>query len=125
MEDRKKILIVDDEEGIRYTFKAFLSREGFEVKTAGSYEEALSLLEQKGFDLLIADVILGDRPGFELIDEARKKGISFKIIVITGYPNEEGAGSASRVGAFGYLSKPIDKNKLLEAVLAAFATGKG
>jgi PAS domain S-box-containing protein len=109
-----RILIIDDEEDIRYTFKFLLSEEGYEVLIAENYESALEIISKVDIDLLFVDIILGDRTGIDILRKVKSKGMLGPVIMITGYPNIETASEAVRLGAFDYLSKPIRKEKLLQ-----------
>ena len=108
-----KILIVDDEESIRFTFDSFLSDEGHEVCSAEDYNEALNMITGSTFDLIFMDVVLGGRSGIDLLQEIREKNIASPVVMITGYPNVETASSAVRLGAFDYIFKPVRQETLL------------
>jgi two-component system response regulator HydG len=118
---RPKILVIDDEESIRFTFESFLTEEGYEVVTAGNYDEALARIEETGFDLIFADIILGGRSGIDVLREIRRRRQQVPVIMITGDPNAASAHEAFELGAFGHISKPIRQEKLLG--LAQLALG--
>ena len=109
----KKILIIDDEESIRFAFKTHLSKEGYEVLTAKDYASALEVISGTDLDLILADIILGGHTGIDILQKVRKKGMQCPVIMITGEPNLETATDAIRLGAFDYLSKPVRKETLL------------
>jgi two-component system response regulator HydG len=119
MENRLKILIVDDEESLRMTFAIFLSKEGYHVMTTCTYEEALAALERNQFDLLFVDVVLGGKSGFDLLREIRGRSMSCPVVMITGSPSDESAARASELGAFDYIPKPVLKDTLLQVTRAA------
>lgn len=108
-----KILVVDDEESIRYTFENFLSGEGHEVTTAKNFKEAVDRLEGADYDIIFSDIILGDKTGMDLLKEAKARRIECPFIVITGYPTVETASESVRLGAFDYIEKPITQNALV------------
>ncbi len=110
---KAKILVVDDEESIRYTFRSFLSDEGYEVITAENCDDALSKINKTDFDLIFTDIILGDQSGMDLLRKIRKESPECPVIMITGYPNVETASKALRLGAFDYIFKPIRQDTLL------------
>lgn len=116
---KNRILVIDDEEGIRFTFRKFLSREGHEIISASGYEEALEILSGKDCDLIFADIILGGRTGIELLKEIKDRELQCPVIIITGYPNVESAAEAVRLGAFDYISKPIQLDTLLRVTAIA------
>ena len=113
MEEKKKILIIDDEESIRFTFESFLTDEGHEVTTAKDYDEAVVVLGNTDFDLIFADIILGAKTGIDVIREVRRRNLNCIVIMITGDPNLETASEALRLGAFDYIPKPVRQDTLL------------
>ncbi len=108
-----KILIVDDEESIRFTFESFLSDEGHEVDTARDYNHALEILSAKEFDLIFMDIVLGGKTGIDLLKEIKNSGVRSTVVMITGFPNVETASEALRSGAFDYIFKPVKQATLL------------
>jgi two-component system response regulator HydG len=111
------ILIVDDESSLRETFEFFLTREGYQpVYTASNFEEALRIIGANAIDLVISDIVLERYSGIDLLKNTREQGINCPFIMITGYPEVESAAEAVRLGAFDYLTKPIDKQQLLRSV---------
>lgn len=114
------ILIVDDEESIRFTFEMFLKREGYgTIITSSSLEEALILINEKRFDLIISDIVLGDASGTDLLKHIQNTGIQCPVVMITGFPNLSTAAQSVRYGAFDYISKPVNKETLLRFVRQA------
>jgi PAS domain S-box-containing protein len=109
-----KILIIDDEETIRFAFGSFLADEGHTVVTAGSYEEALAEMARSFFDLYFVDVLLGGRTGIEILREVRERSPASPVVMITGYPTLDTASQAIQQGAFDYVPKPIRQRTLLE-----------
>ena len=110
-----KILVIDDEESIRFTFRSFLSKEGHEVITAQDYDSAIESIATGEPDLIFADIVLGGRTGIDVLQEVKHKELRCPIIMITGEPNVETAAKSVRLGAFDYISKPIYKETLLRA----------
>jgi DNA-binding NtrC family response regulator len=109
-----KILIIDDEESIRFTFDSFLSDLGHDVSTARDYHEAMAKVTKEDFDLIFLDIILGGLTGVDLlIDLKKKRDLRCPVVMITGYPNVETASEAVRLGAFDYISKPVRQDTLL------------
>jgi two-component system response regulator HydG len=116
----RNILIVDDEDSLRLTFSMFLQREGYNnVKTAATLQEALQAISETSFDLIISDIVLEGEKGTELLRHIRETGINCPVVMITGFPNLETASEAVRLGAFDYISKPVNKEKLLKLVTQA------
>ena len=115
----KSVLVVDDEKILRYTFSEFLEEGGYAVTTAENYDDALGKLEKQAFDLVITDIILGGKTGIDLLQQIKEMELACPVIVLTGYPDVETATEAVRLGAFNYLSKPVDQEMLLNAVRIA------
>jgi len=118
------ILVVDDEECIRFTFQSFIAAEGHEVFCAADYDEAIRHVSRTQFDLAFVDIMLDGRTGIDFLRECRSKDKNFPMVMITGYPNVETAAEAVRLGAFDYLAKPIEKESLLRVAVLALAQKK-
>lgn len=114
-----RILVIDDEESIRVTFKTFLSDEGHDVTTAGDYGEAMERIAKGDFDLVFADIILGARTGIDILRDVKERGLACPVVVITGNPDIETASEAVRLGAFDYIQKPLRQETLLHVTSAA------
>jgi DNA-binding NtrC family response regulator len=111
-----RILIVDDEEVLRDVLDAVLRREGFDVVSAASGEEALSLLDGEEIDLVILDIML---PGISGIDTLRSMRISnphLPVIVITAFSSIDGAIEAMKYGAYHYIPKPFKNDEVIITV---------
>lgn len=102
-----RILIVDDEEGIRFTLGALLKREGYHVDSAGNGSEALHLIESSKYDLAFVDITLAKENGIDLLREIKTISHTTQVVMFTGHPEVKSAAEAVRLGAFDYLSKPI------------------
>lgn len=113
------ILVVDDEEGLRFTFKTFLADDGYEVLTAASYSSAMEIISEREPDLIFADILLDDHTGIEILRQVRERGMICPVIIITGQPDIHTAADSVRLGAFDYLIKPIRQDKLLRAARIA------
>ena len=114
-----RILVIDDEESIRFTFERFLRAAGHLVATAASCSEALVRIDEASFDVVFADIILGDGTGIDILREIRERGLSCPVIMITGDPGVETAAESIRLGAFDYIPKPINQESLLHATRTA------
>jgi len=106
-EARNSVLLVDDEEAIRYSFSAMLQREGFHCETAASAEEAEKLLEARSFDVLLTDIRLPGKSGVELMREVKQKYPDTIVLLITAHASVETAIEAVREGASDYIRKPV------------------
>ena len=113
------VLVVDDEPDLRTLYELTLLREGHEVTSAPDLEQAREWLAQKHFDVLITDMRLPDGLGLELLRELAESQRTEKSIVITAHGSAENAVEALKLGAFDYLTKPVDLKQLRAAVTAA------
>lgn len=114
-----RILIVDDEEGIRFTLGRFLSDEGHEIRTARNYDEGRALCSTGSFDLVFTDIVLGGKTGVDLLRALRERNANCPVAIITGYPEIETAAEAVRLGAFDYLPKPVTQAMVLSVAAKA------
>lgn len=114
-----RVLIVDDDPGQRSLLDTFLRGQGFLTTLAESGEEALQLLGEGAFDLMISDVRMPGISGLETLRRARRDHAVLPVLLVTAYADIRDAVSAMRDGALNYLSKPIDLDELLAAVRQA------
>jgi two-component system nitrogen regulation response regulator GlnG len=113
------ILIVDDEEAVCWALRRALSREGHQVHTAASSEEALELAAGHPFDAVVLDVRLPGLDGLAALGRLRALTRDAPVVVVTAFGNLATAVRAVEGGAFDYLAKPFDLNQALEAVARA------
>jgi DNA-binding NtrC family response regulator len=118
-----KILVIDDERSIRNAIKEILEFEKYEVNLAADGIEGLSQIEQTDFDVILCDVKMPGMDGIEVLQEARKIS-SAPFIVISGHGNIELAVDAIKKGAYDYISKPLDLNRLLISLKNAQEKGQ-
>ncbi|MFB1004773.1 MAG: sigma 54-interacting transcriptional regulator, partial [Bacteroidia bacterium] len=111
-----RILIVDDEQSIRETLKEILDYEGYEVEEAADGEKALSLIKKFNYDAVLADIKMPKLDGLELLEKAKEIAPELPIIMISGHGTTETAVEATKKGAFDFINKPPDLNKLLITV---------
>jgi two-component system, NtrC family, response regulator HydG len=107
------ILVIDDEESLRFTFTRFLESAGYGVETAADYREASAAIAARDFDLVFADIILGGKTGLDILREVKEGNPACPVVMITGCPEIATASEAVRQGAFDYIPKPVQKEKLL------------
>ena len=115
--------MVDDEPDLRTLYELTLLREGYDIDTAGSVEEALAHLENRGYSLLITDMRLPDGTGLDLLRRLEDAGRREKAIVITAYGSAENAVEALKAGAYDYLTKPVDLKQFRAVVASALGRG--
>jgi len=111
--EHARILVVDDDEGIRKTLSAILQDEGYEVDTAESGKEAILKSNAGFYNLALIDVRLLDMQGTELLTRIKDTVPRMRKIIITGYPTVHNAMEAVNRNADAYLIKPFDMGKLL------------
>ncbi|MHC1742081.1 MAG: sigma-54 dependent transcriptional regulator [Syntrophobacteraceae bacterium] len=114
-----RILVVDDEESIRYTFDSFLEEEGHSVVTAEDSREALAKMAETRFDVIYMDILLGGGSGIDLLRQVKLKHPDCPVILITGLPCIDSAAEALRLGAFDYLIKPVKQEQILQTTREA------
>src|ERR1700754_3507198 len=107
------ILIIDDEKSIRKTLGEILSYEGYKIEEAGDGEEGLKRFREKTFDVVLCDIKMPKLDGLEFLDKARETNPDVPVIMISGHGTIETAVEAVKKGAYDYISKPPDLNRLL------------
>ncbi len=113
---RVNILVIDDEESIRFSFGRFLTAEGHNVITAQGYREALARMDETEFKLILADIFLEDGWGIDILLEVMQKNLKTRVIIMTAYPSMETAKDSFRMHAVDYLVKPLKQAGLLNSV---------
>jgi NADH-quinone oxidoreductase subunit E/NADP-reducing hydrogenase subunit HndA len=113
------ILVVDDEPIVLKSCERVLGPEGYEVKTTTSPVEALSLLRDDSFDLVITDIKMPDMDGIEFIRQVREKSPDMNIVLITGYPSQESLKEALSMRILDYLPKPFSPSLLSDVTANA------
>ena len=106
-----RVLLVDDHEATRETLQEVLCDAGHEVKLAENKTRACSLLEETVFDLVLTDYKLPDGTGLEILELSKRLYPEMPVVMITGHGSIENAIDATRLGAYEYVTKPIDLNK--------------
>jgi len=111
-----RILVIDDEQGIREGCRRVLQAEGYVVETAATGQEGLRRIAGEGFDLVLLDVMMPDVRGIDLLAPIAEKDPTTVCIIITGYATVELAVQAIKAGAYNFLSKPFTADVLLMTV---------
>lgn len=107
------ILIIDDEKAIRKTLTEILGFEGYKIDEASDGEEGLRKFKEKSYDLVLCDIKMPKLDGLEFLEKAKEINGEVPIIIISGHGNIETAVEAVKKGAYDYISKPPDLNRLL------------
>src|SRR4249920_3917804 len=115
-----KLLLIDDEEEIQYSFRRILDSPEIELVTASSGEDGLKLIPKVRPDLVIMDIRMGGLGGLETLRRIRQSDPKLPVIMMTAYGTTQTAIEAMKLGAYDYLLKPFDIPKLKQIVAAAF-----
>jgi DNA-binding NtrC family response regulator len=107
------ILIIEDEKAIRKTLSEILSFEGYKIDEAGDGEEGLKKFKEKNYDIVLCDIKMPKMDGIEFLQKATEANSDIPVIMISGHGNIETAVEAVKKGAFDFIAKPPDLNRLL------------
>jgi len=113
---RTNILVVDDEKSIRSSLREILEFEGYNVLEGKNGPEALMRLENHSIDLLLLDIKMKEMDGMEVLEQIKQDDNTLPVIMISGHGNIETAVEATKLGAFDFIEKPPDLNRLLVSV---------
>ena len=107
-----KILLVDDDDGIRKSFSTLLVKKGYKIDAKSTGLEAINCIKQSKYDILLTDLKMPNMTGIELLKEARKIDPDLGVIIMTGYGEIASYLEAMDLGAVEYLNKPINTSDL-------------
>ena len=116
-----RILVVDDDQAILDVLNRILTSKGHEVVTAADGQEAIDLLQTERFDLIVTDIVMPRKNGIDVLNKARDIDPRYPVIVITGNPSEETTEKLIRIGAYEFIVKPFDNDRVLTAVTKLLA----
>lgn len=125
MSDSPRLLVVEDDAGVRTTIVTFLELEGFQVEAVSSTHEAIRRLNESAFPIVLSDIYLDEKTGLDVLDAARAKDPSCAVILMTARGTMETVMAATRGGAFDYLAKPFELDDLLKTIRRAEASLAG
>ena len=114
-----QILIADDEPSITVGLAELLELEGYETTTVNDGKEALKQIEEKPFDIALLDLVMPGLDGLQILNEINKTGLSTTVIMISGKGSTETTVKAIKSGAYDYLDKPVDPNRLRTIIAKA------
>ncbi len=114
--EKKKILVVDDEQHVRQLIGKVLEKEGYEVMTAGNGEEGLEVFQKHNIDLIISDIKMPKMSGIEFLHKVKEQEPGVGFILITAFATMETAIDAIKSGAQDYVTKPFDIKEIITAV---------
>ena len=115
-----RILIVDDEERFRTTLGKRLTERDLDVETVGSGEEAIKIIKEKLFDVVVLDVKMPGMDGIETLAEIKKVNPNLEVLMLTGHASVDSAVDGMRLGAYDYLMKPCEIDILMEKINGAY-----
>ncbi|PKQ69085.1 sigma-54 dependent transcriptional regulator [Labilibaculum manganireducens] len=119
-----KILIIDDEKSIRNTLKEILSYEDYEISLAENGLEGIELAKSDEFDVVLCDIKMPQMDGIEVLDKIQELGLDTPVIMISGHGNIDTAVESIKKGAFDFLEKPLDLNRILITIRNAMDKSK-
>lgn len=111
-----KILVIDDQRAIRNSLEEILQSEGYTVETAENGSSALEIVASRAFDLVITDIKMDGMDGIEVLEHLQKSNPEMPVVMISGHGTIDTAVESIKKGAFDYIEKPIDLNRLLITV---------
>ncbi len=119
MRAQNRVMFVDDEDGVRLSYDRYFSGQGFDVETAENGANAISNLENRPVDVVVADLKMPVMNGIQLLEWIHDEQPDTRFILLTGYGNEEVERRVRELGAYEYLNKPINPDTLAAVVTAA------
>ena len=125
MPRKKRVLIVDDEEGMLALLRTILKKEKYEVLESMSADSALELLEHETVDLVISDIRMPGMSGIEFLDEVREWDMDLPVIFVSGKGSDKDWARAVQSSATGVVEKPFKRETLMKAVRQAMSNGNG
>lgn len=117
---KKSVLVVDDEPQILEVVRAYLEREGFEVRTCGTVDDALEAARSRKPDMMIVDITLPDGSGLDILRDSAKSGSRIPAIVLTAHGDETDRILGLELGADDYVTKPFSPREVVARVRAVF-----
>ncbi len=121
MAETRKVLVVDDEEIVRLSHMRTLAGQSCDVEAARGGEEALEKMRNGPADVVLLDLRMPGMDGLAALKAIKEKWPATEVVIITGYPSVVTAREAVRLGAFDYLAKPVDPDKVLAVANEAMA----
>jgi DNA-binding NtrC family response regulator len=122
--EKKKALVIDDEQIVLESVSALLTDEGFEVDTSLDGRQGLDWAIERSYDVVLTDIRMPDIGGMKVLRDVKRINPTLPVIMITGYASVESAVQAMKLGAAEYIEKPFEPEQLLDAVSRALGISK-
>ena len=119
MSDKTRILVVDDDEVVRWSYLRSLASMSCNVEAASGGEEALRTMEQSPFDVVLLDLRMPGQDGLTILRIIKQKWPESEVVIITGYPTVTSAKEALRLGAHDYVAKPVGPQDVINVTDSA------
>lgn len=116
MSEKRKILVVDDEDALRTVLSGELVSEGYDVRTAADGDDAIANFQKESFDLVLLDIKMPRMNGFEVLKFIKEKFPKTKVVMLTGFADLKNAIESKKLGAEDFVSKPYDLVDLLTTI---------
>lgn len=123
MESQVNILVVDDEEVVLLSVRKALKRDGYNIETANAAIDALEMLKEQKYEVMITDLMMPGMDGMQLLEHVKAHIPEMRVVMITGYATMALAMQAIRQGAFDFIAKPFTRDELSSAVARAVRHG--
>src|ERR1700756_3815087 len=117
----QKLLLVEDDPSLQFTIQTALEEKGYSVEAVSTTGEAIERLSGQSFPIVISDIYIDERTGLDVLDAAKRKDPACSVILMTGRGTMETVMAATRGGAFVYIAKPFDLDRMVETVKRAEA----
>ena len=119
MTTKPQLLVVEDDYGVRTTLVNMLELEGYQVEAVASTADAMSRLRSNSYPIIISDIYIDDRTGLDVLESAKRSNPNCSVILMTARGSMETVMAATRGGAFDYIAKPFDFDRILETIKRA------
>lgn len=119
MKEKTRILVVDDEEIVRLSHRRILAGDDCNVETVLDGGEALRIMEQQAVDVVLLDLRMPGMDGMSILKTIKERWPEIEVVIITGYPSIETAKEAIQLGAYDYLTKPVDPDDVIKVASGA------
>ena len=119
---KPRILVIDDEEGVRKSLRMILEYDGYDVTEAATGEEGVKLIEREAPDLVFLDIKMPGMDGLEVLQKVRHLMEAMPVVVISGHGDINTAVEATKLGAFDFIGKPPERERILVTVRNAVDT---